>query len=278
MFKHGFYNKLYFSIIQSAKNECRKRGIVYYENHHIIPKSMGGKKEKNNMVLLTPREHFICHFLLVKITEGPAFMKMIHAFNRMGCISENQKKRLTPNQYAIIRTYYSKYHPCKQEDIKNKIRNSLSLYFRGEEYKAIKENNQKQIYCACGCGEMFVVNKTSKKIFLNKKHYQNSLLGKKLSETQRENLSHTHKKRLSLMSKEENSERMLNSAHSCDHEKRGKKISEGKRGKPTNQQQIMGTFYANMSDAEFEAHLNIKARDNRIINRMINLRNRYARI
>lgn len=39
----------------------------YYENHHIIPRSLNGSNSSENLVLLTAREHFICHWLLVKI-------------------------------------------------------------------------------------------------------------------------------------------------------------------------------------------------------------------
>ena len=51
----------------------------YYEKHHIIPKSLGGTNEKENLVSLTAREHFICHLLLLKITEGKNYYKMVNA-------------------------------------------------------------------------------------------------------------------------------------------------------------------------------------------------------
>lgn len=37
--------------------------------HHILPKAIfpKWKNRKNNLVLLTPREHFICHMMLEKI-------------------------------------------------------------------------------------------------------------------------------------------------------------------------------------------------------------------
>ena len=39
----------------------------YVEKHHIIPRCMGGENSKNNLVKLTPEEHFLAHQLLVKI-------------------------------------------------------------------------------------------------------------------------------------------------------------------------------------------------------------------
>jgi len=51
----------------------------YVEQHHIIPRSMGGK----DTVSLSARQHFICHWLLTKMTQGDDRLKMISAFSKM---------------------------------------------------------------------------------------------------------------------------------------------------------------------------------------------------
>ena len=51
---------------------------VYYEKHHITPKCMGGDDSKENLVLLTAREHFLCHWLLVE--TYPDNNKLKYAF------------------------------------------------------------------------------------------------------------------------------------------------------------------------------------------------------
>ncbi len=67
------YTKIYQKIIDKAKKENRVKrkyddlNYVYYEQHHIIPKSLGGSNKKENLVLLTAREHFICHLLLIRM-------------------------------------------------------------------------------------------------------------------------------------------------------------------------------------------------------------------
>ena len=38
----------------------------YYEKHHIIPRCLNGSNDKDNLVLLTAREHYLCHWLLWK--------------------------------------------------------------------------------------------------------------------------------------------------------------------------------------------------------------------
>jgi hypothetical protein len=74
----------------------------YTEKHHIIPKSLGGADRKDNLVRLTPKEHFICHLLLPKMVEGPAVYKMVFAFFRM-------KKHVTSSRaYDFFRIQYSK--------------------------------------------------------------------------------------------------------------------------------------------------------------------------
>ena len=62
------YLNVYNNLINKVKSEGRiKSGGLYYECHHIIPKCLGGNNLKDNLVLLTAREHFIAHKLLAKI-------------------------------------------------------------------------------------------------------------------------------------------------------------------------------------------------------------------
>lgn len=76
MFKNGLYHRIYFSIIAAAQ----ARPVAgYTEKHHIIPKSLGGDNTKQNLVRLTAREHFVCHLLLTRMTEGDARKKMLRA-------------------------------------------------------------------------------------------------------------------------------------------------------------------------------------------------------
>lgn len=81
------YLKIYNDIVERARLENRKKlkktntSYVYYENHHIIPRCLGGSDDKENLVLLTAREHFVCHKLLCKIY--PENRKIICAFTYM---------------------------------------------------------------------------------------------------------------------------------------------------------------------------------------------------
>jgi hypothetical protein len=63
------YKKHYDNLISSRNKRICIEG-VYYEKHHIIMRSMGGTNDKENIVLLTAREHFIAHYLLWKIYKN----------------------------------------------------------------------------------------------------------------------------------------------------------------------------------------------------------------
>ena len=55
--------------------------LGYTEKHHIIPKCIGGNDCKNNLVMLTPEEHYLAHQLLVKIY--PNNTKLVFAAKMM---------------------------------------------------------------------------------------------------------------------------------------------------------------------------------------------------
>jgi hypothetical protein len=68
---------IYKNLIDSAILEKRTKSTeIYYENHHIVPKHMGGDNSENNLVLLTFREHILAHYLLWRIHgyEGDKLM------------------------------------------------------------------------------------------------------------------------------------------------------------------------------------------------------------
>ncbi len=82
------YQKIYKDLILKAKKENRKKNDrVYYEKHHIIPECLfkqrtrkgisgfveGNPEDKNNLILLTAREHFIAHVLLFKIYKDTPY-------------------------------------------------------------------------------------------------------------------------------------------------------------------------------------------------------------
>ena len=59
-----YYNR-YLKLIHHYKINLPEEKI-YTEKHHIIPRSMGGNNDKNNLVKLTPRAHYLVHYMLWK--------------------------------------------------------------------------------------------------------------------------------------------------------------------------------------------------------------------
>lgn len=95
-FLHNKYSKWYFNIIGSAQ---KRIGIIgYFEKHHVVPKSLGGSNSKDNIVKLTAREHFICHWLLIKMVENTKHKyQMWNAFSCMLYRSNSNQNRYKIN-------------------------------------------------------------------------------------------------------------------------------------------------------------------------------------
>lgn len=82
------YKRIYDNIIEKAKN--RNGDLEYSERHHIKPKCVGGSDNKDNLVTLSLREHFICHLLLHKI--NPKNKSLMYAANMMTNRTNNSHK------------------------------------------------------------------------------------------------------------------------------------------------------------------------------------------
>jgi hypothetical protein len=91
------YQKVYRQIVERARDRVLEG---YKEKHHIVPKCMGGSNEHSNLVHLTAREHFLCHWLLHR--AHPDSFKLFYAFKAM-CNVKNkyQKTRYIPSSRIV---------------------------------------------------------------------------------------------------------------------------------------------------------------------------------
>lgn len=71
------YKNIYENFINSRKGKIFS-DTEYYETHHILPKSLGGDNNIENLIKLSAREHYFAHLLLAKFA-GPK-MKIALAF------------------------------------------------------------------------------------------------------------------------------------------------------------------------------------------------------
>lgn len=114
IFLKNKYTRWYFSIISSARSlQRKKKQGIYYENHHIIPTKLGGLNEPNNLVLLTAKEHLICHRLLIRmlITDSTYWCSMVFAFKRMldvGAHNFERKTHISSLHYTERRIKHSR--------------------------------------------------------------------------------------------------------------------------------------------------------------------------
>lgn len=125
------YTHWYICIIQNAIS----RGTIdsYTENHHILPKCFqrGGEKDKNNLVKLTGREHFLCHMLLVKmVSDKNLKLKLSCAALRMAFTNGVDRYKITALQYETVKKQMSenktgsvgnKWTDSQKEKLKSRI-------------------------------------------------------------------------------------------------------------------------------------------------------------
>lgn len=130
------YTNLYYRIVNRSFQEGRKRSDdQIYEEHHIIPKSCGGSNDQSNLVLLTPKEHYICHRLLVKMVKSKLhYEKMVYAL--WALINGNgRSERYSPSgkiyqqikeEQSIIRSKrMTNDNPYQKDEIKILIKNTM---------------------------------------------------------------------------------------------------------------------------------------------------------
>ncbi len=139
LFIDNKYTTWYFNIIENAKS--RPIPECYTEKHHIIPKCMSGKE----VVILTAREHFICHWLLTKMTTGKNKAKMWWGFNRMLMKGTSSQDRYYPNSktYKLLREHSNTYNPMYCSDNKKKVSEALLGITRSAETRQKISNFQK---------------------------------------------------------------------------------------------------------------------------------------
>ena len=109
------YQKIYNSLIERGKNRIVEG---YTEKHHIVPKCMGGDDSEDNLVKLTPEEHYLAHQLLVKIY--PNNKKLVFGARQMtmhgGHLKRNNK------MYGWLRKKHSESAKNFRHDEKTKLR------------------------------------------------------------------------------------------------------------------------------------------------------------
>jgi hypothetical protein len=93
---------------------------------------MGGTDDVDNIVTLTAKEHFICHWILARLY--PENVKIQYAFT---CMSMNQPRRkLTSFEYSVLSEAHAermrKWNPMKCPDVRAKVTATKRYKYGGE--------------------------------------------------------------------------------------------------------------------------------------------------
>lgn len=87
-----YNNKCFHDYLRLVYEYSKDKKYGYTEVHHIVPTSMGGGDEFNNLVRLTFAEHCHVHWVLknalAKVNKSKGYYKMVKAF---GCMISNRK-------------------------------------------------------------------------------------------------------------------------------------------------------------------------------------------
>lgn len=138
------YQKIYNQIIKRAQNRVLEG---YGENHHILPRCLNGSDDKENIVRLTAREHFLCHWLLARI--HPENYKIQYAFYAMcNQKAQNQERLISSSRiFSEARESFSKLSSLYWADEKNRTLKSVATKksWTLERREELRERNSKRI-------------------------------------------------------------------------------------------------------------------------------------
>lgn len=115
-------------------------GAQYHERHHIVPKSVGGGNEEENLIDLFAREHFEAHRLLA--LENPENDNLIYAW---GCMTwtkdkNQQRVKVTAEEYEEAKKIYSEMCSKRYAGENNP---NYGRKHTEEEKKKMSENHRK---------------------------------------------------------------------------------------------------------------------------------------
>lgn len=125
------YKNIYDKLCLSRKSLKRDRSQGYFEEHHIVPKWLGGSNKECNLVMLTAREHYLSHYLLFMHYRDRSSSAAFHIMNN----SCNMKYR-DSRKYEEVRTWQSENlkgvnNPSKRLDVRKKISDKVSGKLNG---------------------------------------------------------------------------------------------------------------------------------------------------
>lgn len=133
------YQRIYNELIAARRSEPVPEG--YTEQHHIILRAFQGTNDADNLIALTPADHFMCHRLLAKIHGGPmniAILFMCH-------VKTNSAKGVyvSPRVYAEARENFAK---AISEALSGKPKSDETRAKMSESHKGLRRGENHHMY------------------------------------------------------------------------------------------------------------------------------------
>jgi hypothetical protein len=187
------YQRIYNQIIEKARSENRVRNSeIYYEMHHIVPRFLKGCDEQTNLVLLTAREHYICHWLLARLYSNNK--KAIYAFWMMSTGGSKVQLRYKPSSrvYEEAKELFKlsdRKHSQESRDRKSRRMKGKPGFMLGKSHsketiEKIKQSNKGKLRS----------EETKNKMSIAKKGKISHRKGKELSEEHKQKLRDVKRK------------------------------------------------------------------------------------
>lgn len=156
----------------------------YSERHHILPKSMGGTNDKENLIYLSYREHYLAHYMLAKAFPNH---NIVFALTKM---MDGKERIKNSKLYEDVKIITGELHRLKKIGVTWEDRFGLE-----ESIKRKKKHSEQRI----GDNNPFYGKKHSEetRLKMSQNHVDFSkekhpMYGKHLSEETRKKISENH--------------------------------------------------------------------------------------
>ena len=103
--KSTHYLNRYIKFIEFAKNLTVND--KYVESHHILPQSMGGLNDNDNLVKLSARQHYLAHWMLWKAYKSKEMTVAFFSMSNQSNQYQGRNRRINSRIYENLRNEFS---------------------------------------------------------------------------------------------------------------------------------------------------------------------------
>jgi len=162
----------YDELITEAKvMNLQKTKEIYTEVHHILPRSLGGTDEKENLIRLLGRKHFDAHVLLsMMYVEGTReWYKMAYALQGLAYHFNKNDYQISAEEYEYAKSLSTKNdEETRQRKREGQLGRKHSIESRQKQSKKLSGRKLTQLHC-------LHISQSS-----NKERKRQSMLGKNI--------------------------------------------------------------------------------------------------